>query len=181
MHGLDDIKKLRKRMGLTQQELARKARVSQSLLAKIETGKISPGYEKTCRIFAALDSMAKTSETKAGEIATRKVISASAQETVAEVIRKMAQHGISQLPVMEGGKAVGLVTDSGLLEKTSSGAVDARTAVSEAMEGAPPMISEDAGISAVAGLLKHFPIVMVVKRGDVIGVITKSDVLGKME
>jgi predicted transcriptional regulator len=181
MYELEDVRKLRKRMGMTQQELARKAGVSQSLLAKIETGRISPGYERVRRIFAALDEVAKKKETKAGVLATKKVISAGPGESAAAVIRKMRLHKISQMPVLDDGKPVGLVTETGLLEKISGGMSPGKTAVSEVMEDAPPTVSEKAGMEAVVGLLKHFPIVLVSKEGKVTGVVTKSDVLARAE
>lgn len=181
MYELKDVRKLRKRMGMTQQELARKAGVSQSLLAKIETGRISPGYEKVRRIFAVLDEVAKKKETKAGALATKKLISAVPGESVAEIIKKMRLHKISQVPVMDKGKAVGLVTESGLLEKISGGLSPGRTAVNEVMEDSPPTISEKAGVEAVMGLLKHFPIVLISKNGEIVGVVTKSDVLARAE
>lgn len=180
MYELKDMKRLRKRLGLTQQELAKKAGVSQSLLAKIETGRISPGYERVTKIFSALDHVAKRKETKAKAVATRKMTGISSGETIGKAIKMMGQHKISQMPVLERGKPVGLLTETGILEKVSKG-VSTKEHVAEVMEDAPPTVSEDSGIDAVIGLLRHFPIVLVARKGEIAGVITKSDVLGKME
>ena len=49
IHDLSEIKNLRKKAGITQLDLARKASVSQSLIAKIEAGKIDPTYTKPRR------------------------------------------------------------------------------------------------------------------------------------
>ncbi len=180
MYELKDVRKVRKRVGMTQQELAKRAGVSQSLLAKIETGRISPGYERVRRIFAAMDEVAKRDEVKAEALATRKVIYAEPLESVADAIRKMKGHGISQLPVMKGGRVVGLVTETGVLDKVGAGLSPAKTAVGDIMEDAPPTVSEGAGAEALMGLLKHFPIVLVQKRGEIIGVVAKSDLLARM-
>ena len=51
---LEEIKKIRKKLGMTQTELANRAGVSQSLIAKIESARIDPTYTKTQKIFAAL-------------------------------------------------------------------------------------------------------------------------------
>ena len=42
MDELIELKKLRKKLGLTQNQLAKRANVSQSLIAKIESNKIDP-------------------------------------------------------------------------------------------------------------------------------------------
>ena len=48
---LNEISKKRKILGLTQSELAKLAGVSQSLIAKLESGKIEPSYTKVKTIF----------------------------------------------------------------------------------------------------------------------------------
>lgn len=49
------ITELRKLKGLTQNELAEKARITQNNLSRIETGKYSPGLDILMRIADALD------------------------------------------------------------------------------------------------------------------------------
>jgi len=46
---LEALVRLRKRLGLSQRELARISGVSQSLISKIERGKINPSYEAVRR------------------------------------------------------------------------------------------------------------------------------------
>ena len=46
MFELNEISRLRKQLGLTQAELAKLSGVSQSLIAKLEAGKIEPSYSK---------------------------------------------------------------------------------------------------------------------------------------
>lgn len=180
MYELSDIKKLRKRIGLTQHQLALKAGVSQSMLAKIETGKISPGYEKVKSIFSALDHISKKKEIKAGQLATRRVLTLGMADTISSAIKKMSDHNISQMPVMDRGMPVGLVTETIILDKISRGIPTAGHVV-DIMEGAPPTVSEESSLDAITGLLRHFPLVLVSRKGQVIGVITKSDVLTKAE
>jgi len=52
---LSRIAVMRKRMGLTQTELAEKAGVSQSLIARVEAGTVDPRYSKVEKIFRALE------------------------------------------------------------------------------------------------------------------------------
>ncbi|MHA1431033.1 MAG: helix-turn-helix domain-containing protein, partial [Candidatus Freyarchaeota archaeon] len=49
----EDIKRLRKKVGLTQTELAEKAGVSQSLIARIESGSVDPRLSTLQRILNA--------------------------------------------------------------------------------------------------------------------------------
>ena len=49
------------------------------------------------------------------------------------------------------------------------------------MGDAPPVVSKNTSISAVSELLRHLPIVMVAEKGKLIGVVTKSDLLGKLK
>ncbi|MCI0561598.1 MAG: helix-turn-helix domain-containing protein, partial [Nitrososphaera sp.] len=53
---VERIGRLRKQLGLTQKELADLAGVSQSLVAKIESGKIDPAYSKVMQILSALEN-----------------------------------------------------------------------------------------------------------------------------
>ena len=46
LENLDQIKIIRKKHGLNQKELADRADVSQSLIAKIESGNIEPSFNK---------------------------------------------------------------------------------------------------------------------------------------
>ena len=54
MDDLSELRILRKKIGLTQSELAKQASVSQSLIAKIESKKIDPSYTNAKKIFETL-------------------------------------------------------------------------------------------------------------------------------
>ena len=107
---LDEIKKIRKKIGMTQTELANRSGVSQSLIAKIESGRIDPTYTKTKKIFAALSDLEKKEEIKAEQIMTSKLVGISPDSPIKEAIAKMRKFQISQLPVLDEHKLVGLVS-----------------------------------------------------------------------
>ena len=54
---LDKIRQMRKRLNLSQRELAGMAGVSQSLIAKIERGTIDPSYSNVRKILSAFEEV----------------------------------------------------------------------------------------------------------------------------
>ena len=174
---LEEIKKIRKKLGMTQTELANRAGVSQSLIAKIESGRIDPTYTKTKKIFAALSELEKKEEIKAEQIMTGRIISISPNEPIKEAISKMKKFQISQLPVIEGNKLIGLVSESTILDALLN---PKSTRVRDIMQESPPIVSKTTSIQVVSNLLKHYPMVLVSEEGKLIGLITKSDLLGKL-
>ncbi len=171
-----DFKQARKRLGLTQSELASRAGVSQSLIAKVEAGRLDPTYTNARRIIEVLESLSHKKEAKAADIMTRKIVSVSPDEGISEAIEKMRKFKISQLPVVHEGRSVGLVSESTLLQAL----LDKKgRKIRNIMEDSPPVVSENTALSAVSDLLKFFPVVLISKDGELVGLITKSDILEK--
>ena len=50
--------------------------------------------------------------------------------------------------------------------------------VKEVMEESFPQVSDDAPLSLLSSLLKYYPAVLVQRRGEIVGIITKADLLG---
>lgn len=174
---LEEIKKIRKKLELTQTELANRAGVSQSLIAKIEAGRIDPTYTKTKKIFAALSDLEKKEDIKAEQLMTAKIISVAPSDSTKDSIGKMKKFQISQLPVIDDHKLVGLVSESTILDAmlNSKG-----NHVRDIMQESPPIVSKTTSIQVVSSLLKHFPMVAVSEGGKLVGIITKSDLLGEL-
>jgi len=175
---LKEIKLVRKKCNLSQTQLARLAGVSQSLIAKVEAGRIDPTYSNAQKIFRALERLHAEKELKAEEIMNPKIISLRPEDSVKDAVQKMRKFEISQMPVLDGETVIGIVSESGLLDALMNHP-KAKTML-EVMEDAPPIISKDASAKVVSSLLKHFPVVLVASKGRLKGVITKADVLGKM-
>ena len=174
---LSEIKKIRKTLGLTQTDLAKRANVSQSLIAKIESGKIDPTFTKTKKIFDALNDLENKEEIKAEELMNRKVVSISPVDSIKESVGKMKKFEISQMPVLDGHNVVGLVSESTLLDALMG---NKSKKIADIMEESPPTISKTASIKVVSSLLRHYPVVLVSDSGKLVGLITKSDLLGKL-
>lgn len=174
---LEEIKKIRNKLGMTQTELANRAGVSQSLIAKIESRRIDPTYTKAKKIFTALSEMEKKEEIKAEQLMTSKMISISPNASIKEAIGKMKKSQISQLPVIDDSKLVGLVSESTILDALLNSKCKE---VREVMQENPPIISKATSVQVVSNLLRHYPVVVVSEEGKLIGLITKSDLLGKL-
>ena len=175
---LENVRKLRKRHNLTQKELAGRAGVSQSLIAKIESGRIDPSFTKAELIFSSLDELQESQELKAKEVMQRKVYFANHKDTLKKIIQTFRDKGISQMPVLSGSKVLGLITESAILKKISGNprGMDHLTAI-EAMEEIPPLISPKTGMKMLLNLLQENPLVLVYDEGEIKGVICKTDLL----
>lgn len=174
---LTEINKIRKKLGMTQTELANRAGVSQSLIAKIESGRIDPTYTKTKRIFAALSDLEKKEEVKAEQLMTAKIISVNPDTSIKEAIGKMKKFQISQMPVIDNNKLMGMVSETTILDALMK---SKGQNVSEVMQESPPIISKITSVQVISNLLKYYPMVLVSEEGELVGLITKSDLLGRL-
>ena len=174
---LTEIKKIRKSLGITQTDLAKKAGVSQSLIAKIEADKIDPTYTKAKKIFDTLQLLEKREEVTSDELMNKKIITVSPSETIKNAVSKMKKYEISQMPVVDGHNVVGLLSETALLDALIE---QKGNTVSDVMAEVPPLVSKDANVEIVSSLLKHYPVVLVSQNGKLIGLITKADLIGKL-
>jgi predicted transcriptional regulator len=150
------------------------------MIAKIESKHISPSYLKTKAIFDTLESLERRNETKAREICRGKVVSVQAHEPISKSVRLMRETGFSQLPVFSGTQVIGSLTEKIILEKLLSAPKPddvLRRDVETIMDESFPTIGEDTPLSMISALLQYSPAVLVIKRGHVLGIITKADLL----
>ena len=166
------IKRLRTEAGLTQRKLAELVGISQAHIAKIENETVDPRLSTVNRI---LHILTEGEGKKCGDVMTRNVISARQSDTVQTVSRLMMRNAISQLPVIEGGKVVGTVTEEGIVSNLSSTIADER--VEKIMQAPMPQVSEDTSISILRPLLENQYGILVTRKGEVVGIITRSDLL----
>ncbi|MEM2491190.1 MAG: CBS domain-containing protein [Candidatus Bathyarchaeia archaeon] len=177
---LEDIEKRRRRLGINQRQLAKLAGVSQSLIAKIEAGQINPSYQKTKQIFDTLEMLERRVEHKAKDIYHKGVVGVNKDDLVVKATRIMHEGGYSQLPVFDGEKVVGSITEKTILDSTIKGiSIDrlSRMRVGEIMGEPFPLVDESAPLPAISALLQYTPAVLVTKMGKIVGIITKADLL----
>ncbi|HLC70393.1 MAG TPA: CBS domain-containing protein [Candidatus Nanoarchaeia archaeon] len=181
-NSLSDIQHLRTKFHLNQKELANRAGVSQSLIAKIEAGKIDPSFTKAQQIFQALDQLREQEEVKAKQVMKTKVFFAQHSDPLKEVIKAMKSKGISQMPVLQKERVIGILSESTILNKIAQRPEKIHSLRAEdMMEESPPIVSPNTGMHTLLELLRSHSIVLVSEKGDIKGIISKSDLLERIE
>jgi len=166
------IKKLRLEAGFTQRQLAELARVSQAHVAKIEKGRVDPRLSTVNRILQVLT---EGEGKKCGDIMTKDVIFARPRDKILKASEVMMRHAISQLPVIKNERVVSTITEDGIIKNLSSTIAEER--VEKVMQAPLPIVPEDMRVSMIKPLLEDHPGVLVTRKGNIVGIITKSDLL----
>ena len=191
---LDKIRQMRKRLNLSQRELASLAGVSQSLIAKIERGSIDPSYSNVRKILMAFEEVLRRRKVEGmklgaqltvGDLATRGVVQVVPEQTVGECVERMMKGRFTQLPVMVGDKVVGGITDDRIrdytIEETRANRktydMVMQTRVEEVMMDPFPILSEDTPIELASVHLQREEAVLVSRKGQIVGILTSADFL----
>lgn len=179
---LKDVIRSRKMLGLTQKKLAKLAGVSQSLIAKIETSRVDPSYGNMKKIINALDKMEGEIKImiRAKDIYNKSVISINKFDSIFKASQVMRKNGYSQLPVYDGDQIVGSISESIILNEVSE--KKDYTCISkmnvEYLMGSPfPQIDENTPVESIKSLLKYYQAILIIKRNNIVGIITKADLL----
>ena len=177
---LEEIAKRRRMLGLSQKKLSRLAGVSQSMIAKVEAGKTEPSYLKTKAIFDMLERMQREKEPRARDLLQSTVYSVQEDEPVSRAVAIMNEMGFSQLPVLDGKHIVGSIAERVIMDRIVAGASPRQLSmmsVGRIMTEAFPQIDEKTPLSLISALLQYHSAVLVMKRGQLSGIITKADLL----
>jgi len=177
---LTDIAKKRRQLGLNQVQLAKMAGVSQSLIAKLEAGKIDSSYLKVKAIFEVLERIETKTKLQSDKMFQTEIVSVQCNEPVANVVEIMKSHGYSQLPVFEEKQSVGSISEKTILRQILAGKDLAQISsipTRDIMEEAFPQVSEDAPLTLISSLLQVYSAVLISKKGKIAGIITKADLL----
>jgi len=106
------LKQKRLEAGFTQSQLAKMVGVSQAHIAKIEGEKVDPRLSTVNKILETLEGGRGR---KCGEIMTHDVITAHPKDKIREASETMVRHAISQLPIIEDGRIVGMITEEAIV------------------------------------------------------------------
>ena len=177
---LEELSKKRRQLGLKQAELAKLAGVSQSLIAKLEAGTIDSSYTKVKTIFDVLNRLENKIKIQEQKVVPNEVIGIQKDEPISKVVELMKEHGFSQIPVFDGKQSVGSISEKTILRQILAGkdlSQISKLATEEIMEEAFPQVGEDAPLTLISNLLQTYQAVLVTKKGNVLGIITKADLL----
>jgi len=108
----------------------------------------------------------------------RDVHTASSSDTVADSVLLMKEKGISQLPVLEGGKLVGIVTESDLLGKLVEGRASLSSSVAEVMFRKVRTVSDSEDAGSLTKLFAEGLVALVVDDSQHLkAIVTKMDLV----
>lgn len=179
---LEYIKQARIRLGITQKRLASLAGVSTSMINQIESGRCKPSYETARRIFEILGSLEGRTSMKVGDICSRNLISVQKEQRLHSAIDVMRKNSISQIPVFDGSKVVGILTEDGLAKIMVEKDEELRNVpAGEMMDPPPPIVDHSTPAKAVIPLVRFAKCILVSEKGNVMGIMTITDTLKMVE
>ncbi|RLI86336.1 MAG: XRE family transcriptional regulator [Archaeoglobales archaeon] len=174
---IEEIKRRRKKLGVTQKKLAELVGVSQPLIARIESGDIDPKLSLVKKIFEVLEELEGKS-VNAKSIMHSPVMSVTPETSLREAIKLMMEHGISQMPVIDGKRVLGSISESSVVRLILERGVEAANMkVKECMEAPFPVVSPDEKLESISKILLTNQALLVEEDGRILGIITKHDVM----
>jgi cystathionine beta-synthase len=111
------------------------------------------------------------------------LITVDAHDKVRQAVDTLQLHGISQAPVVREGdgsdvsRFVGSIRDRELLERVFRDPDALQADVAEVMAPPVPIVEWDDAVEVVFSVLEQAPAALVSKEGQVLGVVTRSDLL----
>jgi predicted transcriptional regulator len=153
------------------------------MINQIESGRCKPSYETARKIFEILSSLEGSTAMKAGDICSRNLISVRRDEKLHDAIDIMRRNSISQIPVFDSSKVVGILTEDGLakimVEKEEKELRNVR--VGQVMERPPPIVDISTPAKALIPLVRFAKCILVSEKANVIGIVTITDTLKMVE
>ena len=181
---LEEVARRRKALGMTQERLAKQARVSRSLIAKLETQGLVPNYVQAKGIFDLLESLEKEQAKKlslinitVGQLHNLDIEYAEANEPVSVVFDRMSSKAYSQVPVREDDRIIGSLTERGINRLFFRQDLDHVKTLSAraAMERPFPILDVTTPVSLVVSLLQTYQAVLTTAQGKIVGIVTNTD------
>ena len=185
---IEELRKMRKNLGISQKELARVSGVSQSYIARLEKGSINPAYDKIRKIFDYLNrsgQRAKNMDLTVESIMTKTLITCYPTDSIMSALNIMRQKGYSQLPVItHDGRIVGTITESDVNDMLIKGAsIESlkNLLVRKVMGSTLPQVDKSSPVSMIYPMLKYSSAVLVTDGGELRGIVSKADILKAVE
>ena len=182
---LTEIKKLREELNLSQRQLAKQCDIPSSFLSMIENQKnnTKPSYDVLVRIFQELDGESQKNLGKlitADKICKTNLTSARKSDYAEDIIKIMHEKDFSQIPVLDGGGCIGMVTENSLMkflqERTHKPLTTTR--VKDVMDTPPIVIDISTKVTEnILSLFNDSKCLLVSDNAKIVGLITKIDAI----
>ena len=182
---LTEIKKLREELNLSQRQLAKQCDIPSSFLSMIENQKnnTKPSYDVLVRIFQELDGESQKNLgklTTADKICKTNLTSARKSDYAEDIIKIMHEKDYSQIPVLDGGGCIGMVTENSLMkflqERTHKPLTT--TKVKDVMDTPPIVIDISTKVTEnILSLFNDSKCLLVSDNAKIMGLITKIDAI----
>jgi citrate synthase len=119
-----------------------------------------------------------TGPTTVGEIMSRPAVTATATETVADAANRMREQGVGSVVVVDGDRAIGILTERDLVRLAAAGAGNTDR-VEQWMTGDPDSVAPDIeATAAFASLAEHgYRHIPVVDNGRLVGIVSMRDLM----
>ena len=174
----EELRQRRETLGMRQTELARRAGISQSMVARIEAGSVDPRVSTLKKIVAVLNDAGQKQVT-AGSIMHSPVIAVSPSEPISKALEIFERNNISQLPVIENGVPVGCISESVIVKAIEQQRLHRSQPffVRDFTEPGFPTVHSGTGVETIMNILQQNHAILVVDSGVVRGVVTKHDLI----
>ena len=174
----EELRTRRETLGMKQTELAKRAGISQSMVARIEAGNVDPRVSTLNKIIVVLNS-AEPRRMRATQIMHTLYFAVQPQDAIGRAVEIFEKNNISQLPVIERGIPVGCISESVIVKAIEQQRLHKTHLflVRDFMEPGFPTVPPDMDVETVVNILQQNHAVLVVEGRTVRGVITKHDLI----
>ena len=178
MDSLEEIRRRRQALGIPVRQVARAVGRSVATISRIERGRIRPSYDLAQSIFRFLAAQEGSAAPLlvAKDVMNPQPVTVLADSPLSAAITVMERHGFSQLPVSDGVRVVGALSEATVLRALADPR-NRKRKVRELKEPSYPQVGEEFPADLLATLLTRYPAVLVTHEGELSGIVTKIDLI----
>ena len=180
------IRSARRSLGISQKELADACKLSQSMIARLETDivKLNPSYGVIYTVMESLTNAgtamnkARLTSKVAEDIMHRNVITVSENETLEKAIKIVKNYDFAYVPVHSNRDVVGTLNQKRLLDAATQNPERVSSIkIEKILEPALPQVHKETNILLLKPILESFGAVLVTEKSKIVGIITIYDML----
>ena len=171
-----------------------KDQLSAAWLNQVEREKIpNPSYFKIKQIFDFLECVEKEKQITAEELCVphkkfkKKSKSTATMEfceigtPILKVHNKMMEHKISQMPVLENGYCLGMITSKTVMDLTLEGNLAKIYVDKKILDHNYNTVNVKTPLNSIRRILKHFDYALVEKEGIIHGILVRDDLINELK